>query len=1342
MPAQHTHPGFSNPNGFDQFLATNGSEENLVPVPSEYTPSHQSYYSPTPEPALKSHDGRSTRATSEGYQNGSLQGSLTNGHHTYYTASPPDVQEEFDTWFADSNTYLDDAAYAAQGQQIGDPGNDTYLEQDFGTLGDLSRINNVSYPVESEHSQSNPVSATSAGSAPYSERAHRHSTGTATISSSHLMSPVLTDASTRDGTTSPPDRRGHVKQEPGIGIRVDTVHQVSQYFPSQQTPPMTESSQHTSPDMFKPVHDVARAPSPMITVDQYARGDSPARSTGLKRSRRGSHSSHLSVQANIDSEDEDSDHAASRNVHDPVRRGEVGNTSIPNLKDQAEASQRAFKNADVVEWISQHSPVSDVAVDMPPDKPKESGHRRRARSVGAQKLSKANLESLDTTPVDTHIPGPGLLLDVSSVEESSEDSHASIEDEPIDPPNEALNAKPAEARPGVYNELPNQPWWYRAKAWQDPLYSSADPGVKMHPETAADAMRRFEQRNADIETISRVATWGTRRRSESDMRSLFRQLTITSEQDEEPESQNMRERAGSILQRLRPRRNSTLLKRKESNQQTQEPPTRPRLGEHKRSGSSGSYTGRKDSLTVPGPVQSGLKRMGSLNKRRQSPKLDTGRAVAAMANPLAAVGGSGPLSPGASSPTGPFAFMKRTRSRSDLNAASNAGGSNLAGMWSQQGGPPTPALAVPKTEEPNPFAGDDDDDDDDGDEVGIKMDLTMRHELIIPNLDGFRDHVRQVNPRLPRFLVDRIGQEQLRRYKKLLDFKKQHIVAINNRKCSSGKHCIELGGEPTYLPTKNTKEPDTAQTGFSVSGPGPSDEEVNDLAEGVVTQAQFPPGVPMPPVKRLPAEFECPLCYKVKKFNKPSDWSKHVHEDVQPFTCTFTHCAEPKSFKRKADWVRHENERHRQLEWWKCSMNDCAHICYRKDNFVQHLVREHKLPDSKPKTSKASKPGVRGPSAQKARSNKQAQKANEAPDENDIVWRLVEECRAETVKNPKEEPCKFCGNICPTWKKLTVHLAKHMEQISMPVLGIVQDKEVTADTIISPIENSQFTSQEPSVSPVDATNPVDPFPVTTGTSMPGGFATIPTQMEYLPDAPYQRTAPQTYPQTWTQQQRDAIAHVRSAQQVYQNPTAAHQFNTSPPHLHHQHHQYQDPRVYGTHPSSSSPESAYGIPQQHAGAAPPPPPSQYQTRGAAAGYPTQFGPGDQTAPPPHPPHPPFAASPTDETMYHQFPPPHPSGGVVGGVSGPMAQQVTTHPTSYPGAHGPNAGVQPGNLYGENDGLYHQQVQQRGRQQPTPFDMEAFGGSVSGPEDDDGATAYVQATGGVGAGTGFMGGYHQQ
>lgn len=176
----------------------------------------------------------------------------------------------------------------------------------------------------------------------------------------------------------------------------------------------------------------------------------------------------------------------------------------------------------------------------------------------------------------------------------------------------------------------------------------------------------------------------------------------------------------------------------------------------------------------------------------------------------------------------------------------------------------------------------------------------------------------------------------------------KHSQAIERRECAAGLLCLALGGSTTLLDMNGRLLVDKSKAG----GQGGSSRAVSDFSdddsnpgEGALTDETFPQGVPMPPTRNLPAEFECQLCFKVKKFQKPTDWIKHVHEDVAPFTCTYENCKEPKSFKRKADWVRHENERHRHLEWWICQIEDCRHPCYRKDNFLQHIVREHKLPE-------------------------------------------------------------------------------------------------------------------------------------------------------------------------------------------------------------------------------------------------------------------------------------------------------------------------------------------------------------------------------------------------------------
>lgn len=211
-----------------------------------------------------------------------------------------------------------------------------------------------------------------------------------------------------------------------------------------------------------------------------------------------------------------------------------------------------------------------------------------------------------------------------------------------------------------------------------------------------------------------------------------------------------------------------------------------------------------------------------------------------------------------------------------------------------------------------------------------------------------------------------------------------------------------------------------------------NDDDIQAHETIPLSPGSFPPGVPMPPTQCLPAEFECQLCYQKKRIHQPSGWTKHVHEDVGPFTCTWYKCRDPDMFKRKADWLRHENEGHRHLEWWTCDVKDCRHTCYRKDNFLQHLVREHKFLEPKTKTKGAMK---RAGSLEP-------------------TWQKVEECHQETTDRPQGEPCKFCGHVFPTWKKLLKHLANHMEQIALPILRLVdiKAKNIDRDTIISPFQ--------------------------------------------------------------------------------------------------------------------------------------------------------------------------------------------------------------------------------------------------------------------------------------------------
>lgn len=444
------------------------------------------------------------------------------------------------------------------------------------------------------------------------------------------------------------------------------------------------------------------------------------------------------------------------------------------------------------------------------------------------------------------------------------------------------------------------------RVWADPpmLYriTKADE-ERTQPETSAAAMARYDQMFQETSSVlSRSATWGTRRRSLPSITdiegitsgSFLKKLSIS------------RERKPSILFKelrgmVRRPSASQLLKRSRS------------TGGDDRSGEA-EPQGRRESRDTLAPPR----RASSWTKKQQMPSLNT--ALVSMATGAAAFGTThartGSIS-NTTSPKSPFnlqvknSFLRRPRSKSDLPRGASTiedSHSSLVEMWKKSGGPPVAHLAR-GTSLPDRDDDDDDDDDDLNEDNEMRTSSGSNIDDIIPNLSGFKQQVLRSNPRLAEhntYLVDRIAHQQVVRYKLLLHNRVKHLQQVASRTCQAGQMCIAMGGAAIQMDSKGeSRGLDPLSTTYEAS-----DDDTTPL-EGAITPESFPTDIPMPPTTSLPAEFECQLCYHTKKFTKPSDWTKHVHEDVQPFTCTWDRCRDPKIFKRKADWVRHENEGHR-----------------------------------------------------------------------------------------------------------------------------------------------------------------------------------------------------------------------------------------------------------------------------------------------------------------------------------------------------------------------------------------------------------------------------------------------
>ena len=850
------------------------------------------------------------------------------------------------------------------------------------------------------------------------------------------------------------------RQRPGIATNQEALfsapgmqHIAGVPHRQQPSPALTSSSVAvSSSDVSSQLHLV-------VTIDDYADEDQGGLNLTRTMSRR-SHGSrrantHLSPYPDEESEDEvepeqtgdaAKDHIAfqqsaaslqqvdgpwiadeqapSRIGVEPELRKGINTEDILSIEELEERRILSDRNKGVADWLTRSnvgSDAEDVEISPRRSRKKSSKGRPRAKSTNDAAFGNNNTGLGVSNPVfdDSLIPGPGIYLKEPS--DFGEDDDSGTDEELESPAAELTSFREEKSYfPSFDSAEPSA----GGKSMQDiePSPAPAEGQSDTQGITANLAIMRFCQRAKETDNASLTATVGSRRRSESDIASVVNSTGISKLLlSPQPAERKSVRRRGSFLESILPNRTtSNKMKRKNSQQQDA-------------ADSAPSPKEGAGAIATP-------KRIGSFGKPK-SPRVDTSFSSA----------GADARSPSAvaAAASGAFAHARqifRSRSRSDLGKPLK--GPGLADLWTQSGGPPMPALASPLNPRPvhnlGARDGDDDSGDDDAVELdGVAMDLSVRTDMhVIPTYDGFKYQARQLNPRLTEFLLERVTQEQMKRYKRLVDLKLKHSQSAPNRTCMSKAFCFASGGDWKPLPPRaGNRDPDATLVGFQILSAGMTEDDIGMTNEGQMVAAQFPSGVPIPPVTRLPAEFECPLCFKVKKFYKPSDWTKHVHEDIQPFTCTFQGCNEPKSFKRKADWVRHENERHRQLEAWTCDIGECTHTCYRKDNFVQHLVREHKVPE--PKVRNGRNGGSRSP-ATPLEPLQVWTSLGFSEEGIDDVWALVDRCHKDATKQPKDEPCKFCGNICSSWKKLTVHLAKHMEQISMPVLALVDQKRVTA----------------------------------------------------------------------------------------------------------------------------------------------------------------------------------------------------------------------------------------------------------------------------------------------------------
>ena len=726
---------------------------------------------------------------------------------------------------------------------------------------------------------------------------------------------------------------------------------------------------------------------------------------------------------------------------------ERDSTHVASLKDVEEIKKQAEKRSLVNTWLSRGA--SDVESALDQDSQSHSltgGVKKPAIESEAGRIT--TMKGIETS----------RMTQKTVVEDDQQSAHASSGTPLLTP-----NATPPLTTDGELRKLPDIKPFHSAyemahEEAKPPVDQSAErtPPKRMDSTSMANVMT-YQRQAAEWDNKSITATVGSRKTIES----IYDGISIKDLSLSERKGRERGATLGDKLRNLVPRRSSSKLSIKKQDHSPTDSPTEEKFTDssHKRSMSTSSLMPPEGDSTSNQLYNVAVDTNGYLTTGdRRSSEI--------------------PETSGANSP---LTRLKRSFSKGDKRKSFTESGStpHIVGLMRREGGPPvSTALVSPLHDHSSlddfvtdPTVGDEEDEeDDDDDEVDsennlgrsakeFRGDLSIQTIDITPDFDGFKQHALSMYPDMEPFLAVRVAQEQIRRFKDLKGHKIRHAQDVHKKQCASGKHCPALGGRPSYLPARGNNKGEKNQI-FRMEG-------YRGIDEPGVTPTRFQHGVPEPPVEQLPATFECSLCYKERReMNKPSDWTKHVHEDLQPFTCTFRTCAtEKKSFKRKADWVRHENECHRHLDEWRCSFPECQHVCYRSDNFSQHLIREHKVQDFKNKT--------RGSITSKIK----AQPIPQFGQEEEIA-KLHRTCRSASTAKPESEPCVFCKAVSPSWKKHQVHLSKHMEAIALPILGLIAREEVTPDTIVSPIKREQVSLMTRSTTISDVISTNDPQALT------------------------------------------------------------------------------------------------------------------------------------------------------------------------------------------------------------------------------------------------------------------------
>ncbi|XP_014550402.1 hypothetical protein COCVIDRAFT_51766, partial [Bipolaris victoriae FI3] len=172
-------------------------------------------------------------------------------------------------------------------------------------------------------------------------------------------------------------------------------------------------------------------------------------------------------------------------------------------------------------------------------------------------------------------------------------------------------------------------------------------------------------------------------------------------------------------------------------------------------------------------------------------------------------------------------------------------------------------------------------------------------------------------------------------------------------------------------------------------------------------------------------EFECPFCFRIKKFKSERMWKKHVFSDLRPYVCTFPDCDAP-YFGDINEWFQHEMTFHRVD--YKCFL--CARFFNQEEKYILHLKREHEetLDDGGEQTAR-----------DLSRKSLAQIPATDCPCCSDWSVRLKE----QVIQTSGSVPTGILAVTLTVFKR---HLAGHLEQLALFAIPISASTDANNDS--------------------------------------------------------------------------------------------------------------------------------------------------------------------------------------------------------------------------------------------------------------------------------------------------------